>query len=292
VLPFQIGTAAVEDPAVVMNTSHDANVKHHLLVVDDNETNRRVALAVLDHLGFATSFACDGIEAVEAVKHGNFSMVLMDCHMPNMDGFAATTAIREWEKLQGRPFMPIIAVSASAFQDDRNRCSSVGMNDFVAKPVTLNSLQAAVQRWLPATSITETTISAAHPLAISGDDEFPEQLLDRTQFMEMKMITANQFTTLLEKFCADSLLQVQGMRDAALNNNAEAMRKCSHKLKGSSGSIGAKVLSKVCHRMEERARSGNIDGAAEAVDAISVCLDEVIAAIKKLVSGNSSASPQ
>jgi HPt (histidine-containing phosphotransfer) domain-containing protein len=111
----------------------------------------------------------------------------------------------------------------------------------------------------------------------------PEHLFDRGQFEEMQMLTGDQFNPLLEKFCADGLLQIDRMRQAAADNDAETVRRCAHKLKGSSGSIGAKMLSKVCHRMEERARSGNLEGADEAVDAIASCLSEVIEVIEKLI---------
>jgi CheY-like chemotaxis protein/HPt (histidine-containing phosphotransfer) domain-containing protein len=260
--------------------------KHHLLVVDDNETNRRVALAILEHLGFETSFAADGLEAVNKIQSGNFSMVLMDCHMPVMDGHEATQSIRTWERETGRKPLPIIAVSASAFQDDRDRCTQSGMNDFIPKPVTLNSVQDTIAKWLPNSTTTNSTgaaqqLAAPAPQAQSVNTEMPEHLFDMEQYNEMKTITGAQFVPLLEKFFVDAKLQIKGMRDAAQANDAESMRKCSHKLKGSSGSVGAKLLSKVCHRMEDRARTGNIDGASEAIDSIEICLDEVIVALKQ-----------
>jgi len=284
ILPFAIGQAvAVKyEPHAAKPTQH-SQIKHHLLVVDDNETNRRVALAVLEHLGYTTSFACDGIEAVAAAQQGNFSLILMDCHMPVMDGFEATQSIRTWERQAGRTPVTIIAVSASAFQEDRDRCAAVGMNDFVAKPVTLNSLKTAIDRWLPKhMDATEPLPSVQVAAQAPTIKVLPDHLFDRDQYEEMKMITGDQFKPLLEKFCADALLQIEGMRDAAASSNAEAMRKCAHKLKGSSGSLGAKMLAKICHRMEERARSGNLEGADEAVDAIASCLDEVIDVIKDL----------
>ncbi len=287
ILPIGIGVAITSKPEFVAPISLSTNnIKHRILVVDDNETNRRVALAVLEHLGFDTQFACDGKEACDAIQKGNLSLVLMDCHMPVLDGFEATQFIRAWEKETDRSPIPIVAVSASAFQEDRDHCAAVGMNDFVAKPVTLTSLQTAVLRWLP-TVPTESNLSATNTEDNRNNDKgnlFPEHIFDREQFLEMQLITGAQFNPLLEKFCADSMLQIQGMRSALVNDDPEALRKCAHKLKGSAGSIGAKVLSKICQRMEECARAGDIEGANEAIDTTGVCLDEVIEFIKKQIS--------
>ena len=284
-LPFGIGTAPVVKTEAVASRQDTSNqAKHHVLVVDDNETNRRVALAVLDHLGYASSFACDGAEAFQAVQNHSFSLVLMDCHMPIMDGIESTRSIRAWEKETGRLAVPIIAVSASAFQEDRARCKEVGMNDFVPKPVTLNSLKAAIDLWLPAlhAPVGESTDAITAETAAPRSSGLPDHLFDRSQFEEMQMLTGDQFHQLLEKFCTDARLQIQGLREAATNNDAEAARRCAHKLKGSSGTLGAKMLAKICHRMEERARAGNMDGADEAIDVIASCLDEVIEVIQTL----------
>jgi len=209
----------------------------------------------------------------------------MDCHMPALDGFEATQSIRDWEKEIGRDPIPIIAVSASAFQEDRDRCTAVGMNAFVPKPITVNSLQTILQQWLPADPATTdpaTTDSATTPVENSKDEvDIPEHLFDREQFMEMKLITGDQLYPLLEKFRSDSLLQIAGMRDAARQNNSEAIRRCAHKLKGSAATLGAKILSRSCHRMEEHAREGNIDGTDEMIDAISSCLNDVIVVIDR-----------
>jgi signal transduction histidine kinase/DNA-binding response OmpR family regulator len=289
VLPFIIGTQpTMQASPIIRSANADKGTQHRLLVVDDNETNRRVALAVLEHLGFETSFACDGAEAVSAVKNGNYSLVLMDCHMPVMDGMEAAQAIREWEKEAGRQALPIIAVSASAFQEDRDRCAAAGMNAFIPKPVTLSSVQTALQEWLPVTASTmqQTQSGNTDMTETSNAASFPDHLLDHEQFMEMKTVTGDQFAMLFDKFCSDAKLQIAGMRDAVRDNNTEALRKCAHKLKGGSATIGAKILSRICHRMEERARDGHIDGADEGIDAINGCLDEVIAAVASLTAND------
>jgi PAS domain S-box-containing protein len=119
-----------------------------ILVAEDNIVNRKVALALLRKLGYEATAVTDGAEAVEAVAQGLYDLVLMDCEMPVMDGFEATRRIRESD----RKSIPIIAFTASAMAEDRNRCLREGMNDYLAKPVDMNSLDGVLARWLFAAS--------------------------------------------------------------------------------------------------------------------------------------------
>jgi PAS domain S-box-containing protein len=117
-----------------------------ILVAEDNPVNREVALAFLQKLGYASSAVANGAEAIEAVKGGDYDLVLMDCEMPVMDGFDATRRIRE----SIHTAIPIIALTANAMQDDRDRCLREGMTDYLAKPVDLEKLGDLLDKWLPA----------------------------------------------------------------------------------------------------------------------------------------------
>lgn len=119
-----------------------------VLVVDDNEVNRRVACGYLRKMGFTCDIAENGQQALEAVQANAYVMVFMDCQMPLMDGYEATRRIREW--LEGRP-LPIIAVTANAMEGDREKCLAAGMDDYLAKPLRRESLEKTVEHWLPAT---------------------------------------------------------------------------------------------------------------------------------------------
>ncbi len=116
-----------------------------ILVAEDNATNRQVILAQLRKLGYNGTAVANGVEAVEAAGRGGFDLILMDCQMPVMDGFEATRRIRA----SIRPDIPIVAVTADAMLDDRNRCLSEGMNDYLAKPVELQALKEALAKWMP-----------------------------------------------------------------------------------------------------------------------------------------------
>jgi CheY-like chemotaxis protein len=118
----------------------------HLLVVEDNATNQLVAVGILQNLGFTSEVASNGLEALQALDREHFDGVLMDCHMPVMDGYAATGQIRQDEG--GSRHTPIIAMTAGAVQGDRERCLAAGMDDYISKPVTPHDLDDVLARWL------------------------------------------------------------------------------------------------------------------------------------------------
>jgi signal transduction histidine kinase/DNA-binding response OmpR family regulator len=118
-----------------------------VLVAEDNAVNQRVAIRMLERLGLGADIASDGREAVQSFARQPYAVVLMDCQMPELDGFEATARIRARE-VGGRR-TPIIAMTASAMRGDRERCLAAGMDDYIAKPVTIDSLRAVLRRWLP-----------------------------------------------------------------------------------------------------------------------------------------------
>ena len=118
-----------------------------MLVAEDNPVNQRVAVRMLERLGLGADVAADGAEAVQSFGRQPYAAVLMDCQMPELDGFEATARIRAREGT-GR-HTPIIAMTASAMRGDRERCLAAGMDDYVSKPVTIESLRTVLERWLP-----------------------------------------------------------------------------------------------------------------------------------------------
>jgi CheY-like chemotaxis protein len=118
-----------------------------VLVAEDNPVNQRVAVRMLERLGLGADVAADGREAVQSYARQPYAAILMDCQMPELDGFEATARIRAREE-PGR-HVPIIAMTASAMRGDRERCLAAGMDDYVSKPVTVESLRAVLERWLP-----------------------------------------------------------------------------------------------------------------------------------------------
>ena len=146
-------------PAAAADLNHDAHLRApappaasmcgHVLVVEDNPINRKVLSALLTRMGLRVSLAENGAEGFDAVcRDASIDLVLIDVNMPVLDGIAATGKIRAWE--QGQARVPIVALTADAFEADRQRCMDAGMNDFLAKPVVIKALREVLERWLPA----------------------------------------------------------------------------------------------------------------------------------------------
>jgi CheY-like chemotaxis protein len=135
-----------------------------VLVAEDNPVNQRVALLMLDRLGYEAQVVGNGAKALDALGSGTFSAVLMDCQMPGMDGYEATGELRRREALDplGRR-MPVIAMTAGAMEGDRERCLASGMDDYIAKPVNLDDLGAVLERWVGASPVEVVSLDRPSP---------------------------------------------------------------------------------------------------------------------------------
>jgi CheY-like chemotaxis protein len=136
----------VASPPGTAGDGHPVQVS--ILLVEDNVVNQKVALRLLDKLGFTADVVDNGLTALQVVERHPYHLVLMDCQMPVMDGYEATLKIRELEARLGR-HTPIVALTAHAFQGERIRCTEVGMDDYLTKPIQLDALSAVLSRWLP-----------------------------------------------------------------------------------------------------------------------------------------------
>ena len=131
------------DKAVTPQEKPDSGFK--ILVAEDNTVNQKVTLGILKKLGYSAEIAADGVEAIEMCGKSRYDLIFMDCHMPNIDGYAATEAIRKSGKNCNTP---IIAMTANAMQGDREKCLNAGMDDYVSKPIRPNTVSAALDIWL------------------------------------------------------------------------------------------------------------------------------------------------
>ncbi len=217
-----------------------------LLFVDDNAINQRVAALSLEARGHQTDLASDGAAAVAAVAATDYDLVLMDCHMPGMDGFDATVEIRRAEAATGR-HVPIIAMTASAMAADEARCLAVGMDGFLAKPFVANQLDALLARWAPVPSASEpTTPYPEEPASAVLDEAVVRDLgaLDRRA-------GEGKVAELVARFAADAATRVGDLRDAVAAADEASARQVAHSLRGSSATIGAYRVARRCQQVEE-----------------------------------------
>lgn len=151
-----------------------------ILVVEDNELMRKLAVRQIEGLGAKVDVAANGLEAVDAVKNGRYSLVLMDCQMPEMDGFEATVEIRKFEKLSGT-YTPIVAMTAFAMSGDREHCIASGMDDYLSKPVTIEQLDIMLSRWIP---------GHMEESMVSGKSRFTEEAFSNFEKKEAQVVAS------------------------------------------------------------------------------------------------------
>ncbi len=243
-----------------------------VLLAEDNEVNQEVAIAVLESLGCQVQAVGDGSLAVEKLESEDFDLVLMDCQMPGMDGFAATRAIRELEEAEGAKRLPIIALTAHAQPSDREECLAAGMDDYVTKPFSKADLRAVVKKWAGGAA-PEAVESAAEA---SGEDEMANTesqegadlpTLDPSALDEIRSLQKPGAPDLLgkviETYRQSSTELCAAICDGADAADAAAMEAAAHTLKSSSGQLGGLRLQALCKELELRNRSGSTEGSLE-----------------------------
>lgn len=253
------GDREPEVPAAPLITSHviRENKKHTILIAEDNLVNQKVALMQLQQLGYQTDVVSNGREALQAVRKRPYSLVLMDCQMPEMDGYTATAEIRRTEPENRR--LPIVAMTANAMEGEREKCLAAGMDDFITKPVKADLLARTITRWLLQTGRNDKkaseTVSAGKNDVGAVDSSGASESLDRSilnNFRELQTPDAPDLVTdLIHMFLEDSTRRIESIKTAIGERNAGEIKEQVHALKGSSGNIGAFKLAQIGKRIEE-----------------------------------------
>lgn len=215
-----------------------------ILVAEDNEVNRRIIRHQLAQLGFAADVVANGREALEAWRDGRHPLLLTDLHMPEMDGYELTRTIRGEEGGAGR--MPIIAFSANALRKEAERCRNVGMDDYVSKPIVLETLQAMLKKWLPAQAFEPVSAS---PRAAALDESVLAGLIGDDKDLIADFLT---------DYCRSAEQARLQMLQALAAADWAAAASVAHRLKSSSRSVGARSLADCCERIEHAGWAGVI----------------------------------
>ena len=249
----------------------DATLK--VLLAEDNEVNRRVALRMLERLGYTADVAVNGHQVLECLERSAYDVVLMDVQMPEMDGLEASRAIcRRWPE----PRRPrIIAMTAEAMEGDREICIAAGMDDYIAKPVNLELLRRALDACRP--------LAARHAAAevASAPPTTPEPL-DRSALLELReqLGDAETVSTIVTTFLQSTPGLLATLRSAAGKGDAAEVRRAAHTLKSSSAMLGARALSAACAELERLSRLGDVGDAAARVAALDVLYADVRSALQ------------
>jgi CheY-like chemotaxis protein/HPt (histidine-containing phosphotransfer) domain-containing protein len=221
-----------------------------ILLAEDHPVNREVILRQLRLLGYAADAVEDGFQALGLLAKGEYALLLTDCHLPEMDGYALTRRIRGDE---GRGVhLPIIAITANAMKGEAEKCFEAGMDDYLAKPVQLKTLQARLERWLPSEA------SRLSPLPEDGATarRDPDSVLDvedlRSQFGE----DSRALDETLSLFVATVRADLADMATAFDRRDAEAVESLAHRITGAARYLGAARLDSLCQALEAQAKAG------------------------------------
>ena len=210
--------------------------KRHLLLAEDNPINQRVAVHVLNKLGYAVDVVDNGALAVAAVAAGDYALVLMDCQMPEMDGFAATAAIRRAEADSDR-HLTIVAMTANALSGDREQCLAAGMDDYIAKPVDAARLKTLLAAWLPEAA---TAIEALAPDLDAIDMSRLSALLGDDAAAIEELLTLFQH----------SLGSLRQRLDGEARNHGRRLKSIAYDLRGAAANVGAEPLVELARQLE------------------------------------------
>jgi len=236
-----------------------------ILLVEDNSVNQMVATELLVKAGCTVTPAGNGLEALSQIKDNIFNLVFMDCQMPEMDGFEATKEIRKIEEKSQSQRVVIVALTANAMQGDKEKCLQAGMDDYISKPVNLDSLENVLAKWLPEKISDENNNiddgleqSVEMPLETQFDQS---EEFDLKTFNTLKMLFKDKFTSAVEEHTCTAKENVLKVEEALKNGDFDSLERAAHSLKGASAQFGAIKLSNIAASMEQFAKNEELHAA-------------------------------
>jgi CheY-like chemotaxis protein/HPt (histidine-containing phosphotransfer) domain-containing protein len=264
-MPSQAGAA--NEPAAAQASPVCVRPDARILLVEDNEINRKVAVAILSRIGYSPDVAVDGFEAVRSASQVPYDLILMDCQMPGMDGFEATRKLRDLEG--DKRHVAIVALTANATAADRDQCLAAGMDDYLAKPVRSAELRETMARWLdhpqstgdagPVDGANSTALVTQAGSKVLSSGAMP--LLDLEAMTEIRSLNLedgeDMLAPLVDLFLEQAAKQISAIEMAIQNRDAEALGNVAHSLKGAARNVGAYAMGEIAAELEQRGRAGS-----------------------------------
>jgi PAS domain S-box-containing protein len=252
-----------------------AAVPARILVAEDIVANQEVALAILAKLGHHADAAGTGAAALAAMKKETYDLILMDCEMPDLDGYEATRRIRWTEALTGKPRIPIVALTAHAISGDRDKCIEAGMDDYLSKPIDPRQLAAAIQKWL--------LTPAPERVPMTREDPAPRHALsvfDENELLERLMGDRSIARKVLAGFLEDFPVQMRRLAEQLKAGDAEGARRQAHTLKGAASTISAGALRATALEAERAARAGQLECSGQVLLRMDAAFEELKAVLR------------
>jgi signal transduction histidine kinase/CheY-like chemotaxis protein/HPt (histidine-containing phosphotransfer) domain-containing protein len=248
-------------------------LKGRILLAEDNLVNQEVAMAMLQRIGLCAKIAGNGLDATKLIEDESFDLVLMDCHMPIMDGFEATHTIRMREMSLALPKLPIIALTANAIMGDREHCLAKGMDDYLSKPFTLEQLHKVLSQWLP---LREQHDQDEH---VGADQTAVKINIDRKVLTQLKNLKAGLLVRIIDLYIESSPQLLLDMEQAVAQQDTNSLYKVAHSLKNSSANLGITDLTNLCRELEIKGREGDLAASVILVADIKRLYSSVAAAL-------------
>jgi two-component system, sensor histidine kinase and response regulator len=262
----------IRNPAAVDAGGQRRSRVQRVLLVEDNPVNQEVALAMLQELGVSAVRAWNGEEALEKLRADRYEAVLMDCQMPKLDGYAATSRFREWEQENQRSRTPVVALTANALTGDAEKCFAAGMDYYLSKPFTIDQLYEVLD-----SCVSDEAAAAA---AVPRHDN---AVLDQRTLGSIKAMHKSGSPDLLARvvrlYTSSSRDLIEALRAAAAAGDTAAMMHAAHALKSSSAHVGAVVLAELCKEVELAAGGGKLDFASMLVERVLQEHEQVLQAL-------------
>ncbi len=233
-----------------------------ILVVEDNRANQQVAIGMLERLGCRASLANHGREALVMIARETFDLILMDCHMPVMDGYEATAQIRQMETEEQR--LVIVAMTANVQQGESEKCLAVGMDGYLPKPLKLEALRGKLKEHMSVTQY----LPKGDNGGVEGAGSVSANVINWDVYNELRDNTGQGFLTLLQIFIDDLPGYIRSLKDAVSVKDCYAFADLAHSIKGSSGNFGAQRLVDYCTRLEANGRARQPEGADQLLEMI------------------------
>lgn len=259
-------TRRAEDAAPLPNA--------RVLLAEDNPTNQQVALGLLKKMGLRADAVGDGAEAIRALQHVPYDLVLMDMRMPVMDGVEAARRIRDPHSGVLNPRVPILAMTANVQASDRQRCIDAGMNSFLSKPVLPEQLRQLLAEWLSASVVTEAAPGAETAVSASVP-----QLYDREGMLRRLMGDRSLAAVVLQAFLEDMPRQIAELRHALEENDPVTSGRQAHSIKGAAANVGGERLRILAQSMEKAADQGDLDFLRRSIPELDSDFHELSSAI-------------
>jgi CheY-like chemotaxis protein/HPt (histidine-containing phosphotransfer) domain-containing protein len=296
-------TAVASVSFITRHTLPEGQPRLRILVAEDNLINQKLAVRMVERLGYQADVVENGSQAIEALRRTSYAAVLMDCQMPGVDGYEATRRIREWEESHRSPVtgqslqepptspdfspvtndkspmtrdhIPIIAVTANAMQGDRERCLAAGMDDYLAKPVKSLELDAVLRRWLPtADSVPEVpaSVSPMGRLAASGSGRSSHDIFNLAKLLRNVGGDEALVRQLVELFQERGRFMVEKIGEAVEQGDAKRLEQTAHLLKGTAGNLCAREVVLAASRLEAYGHLGSLGEAPAVLEQLKVAM--------------------